>query len=133
MGLPGKVSLRKAMEETGGVVSDLATHFTVTRQTIYRWIDHYEMRAELSKARTSMREVAKDVLYEKLMEGDANIAMFVMRHMRDDGEMIVLPPDVLALMESMGISSSDVVTEWIALMRSAAANQRQVKEVKNGA
>ncbi|MEQ9027553.1 MAG: hypothetical protein RLP44_02460 [Aggregatilineales bacterium] len=120
MALPGKVSLRKAMKETGGVISDLATHFSVTRQTVYRWMDHYEMRHELSAARTNMREVAKDVLYEKLIAGDVGVAMFVTRHLTADGEMIVFSPEVLRAMEVLGIQPSEAVQQFETLVKAEA-------------
>lgn len=122
---PGKRSLRMAIKQTGGVISELAEHYTVTRQTIYNWLDDYEMRPLISAARGELRAVAKDVIYEHLLAGDKDIAMFVMRHVRDNGEMIILPPDILRLMYDMGISSSDVVNEFVALMRASAATQRR--------
>jgi len=123
---PGKVSLRKTIEETGGVVSDIASHFNVTRQTIYNWLEHYELRDKVVEARQNMRAVAQDVIYARLVTGDDaqsfDAAKFVMLHLRDDGELLALSPETLLLLRQMGMDTSAVVASFEAMVRQAAVN-----------
>lgn len=64
---PEIANIKHAIAETGGVITDLARHFRVTRRTIYNWLDHYSLRGEVEKARAKMRDVAEDVLYGVLI------------------------------------------------------------------
>lgn len=124
MALPGKVSLRKAIQEHGGLVSDVARHFDVTRQTVYNWLSHYELRNEVTAARQNMRAVAQDVIYARLMaDEDAQAfeaAKFVMLHLRDDGELLALSPETLLLLRQMGMDTSAVVAAFEQMVRQAA-------------
>lgn len=125
MALPGKVNLRKKIAEHGGVVSDIADHFRVTRQTIYNWLDHYELRENLTAARQSMRAVAADVIYARLMAEDNGqsfeAAKFVMLHLKADGELLALSPEVLLMLRQMGMDTSAVVAAFEQMVRQAAA------------
>jgi transposase-like protein len=82
---PGKVSLRQAIQETGGVVSDLARHYNnASRTTIYRWLDQAGLRDKLADARAKMDDVSLDVIYARLMDADEEksweAAKFIQQH-----------------------------------------------------
>lgn len=121
---PGARNLRRAIYEHGGLIADIARHFDVTRQTIYNWLDHYQMRELIIQARQSMREVAKDVIYQRLMSEDENAAFeaarFVMLRLQSDGELLTLSPETLALLGRMGLDVMDVVTQFESMVREAA-------------
>lgn len=124
MALPGKRSLRKAIEEHGGVISEIAAHFNKSRQTIYRWLDHYSLRGEVQNQRESMRQVSRDVIYQRLMSNDDDkaydAAKFVMLHLNDDGELLTISPEAMMLLRRMGLSTSEVVAEFEAIIAAMA-------------
>jgi uncharacterized LabA/DUF88 family protein len=130
MALPGKRNLRKAINEHGGLIADVARHFEKSRQTIYNWIDHYNMWNEIDKSRQSMRTVARDVIYQRLMskhDGDAfEAAKFVMLHLQDDGELIPISPETVRLLTRMGLSMSDVVREFNEVVRLKAMQEEDI-------
>lgn len=127
MALPGRANLRKAIREHGGAIADVARHFDVTRQTVYNWLDHYDLRAEVEAARTSMRMVAQDVIYQRLMNADEDkafdAAKFVMLNMSDDGNLLPLSPRVVALLRRMGASVGTVIAEFEAIIEQMAMEQ----------
>lgn len=127
MALPGRANLRKAIKEHGGVLADVARHFDVTRSTIYNWLDHYDLRSEVDNARTSMRNVATDVIYQRLMNEDEDksfeAAKFVMLNMADDGNLLPLSPRVVALLRRMGASVGTVISEFEAIIEQMAMEQ----------
>lgn len=116
---PGRRNLRIAIHHYG-VISEVAKHFDVPRQTIYNWLDYYDMRGEVTAARHQMREVAADVVYARLMAEDAekawDAAQFVLRHLRNDGELLVLSPEVIAGLRRMGIPVSEAVRQFEELV-----------------
>lgn len=120
---PGKTSLRKAIREAGGNVSDVAAFFGVTRQTVYRWLDFYQMRGDISSARGSMREIAKDVIYARLMSVDEDraydAAKFVTLHLADDGNLLEISPETMLLLRKLGIKPDDVVRHLADIAQSA--------------
>lgn len=131
MALPGKRKMRELIEKSGGVVSDmarLASEEGVSRQTIYNWLDHYQMRDQVTAARQNMRAVAQDVIYGRLMSNEDaqafEAAKFVMLHLRDDGELLTLSPETLLLLRQMGMDASAVVTAFEAMVRQAAEVRR---------
>lgn len=122
---PGSRSFRIAIKDCGGQISDVARHFSVSRRTIYNWLDHYEMRDEVTKARQSMRTVAQDVIYQRLMSEDDDqaydAAKFVSLHLRNDGELLMLSPETMRALRQAGLTPGDVVAEFEALIRAQAA------------
>lgn len=133
---PGKANLRKAIEDCGGGIGDIAKHFSVTRRTIYRWLDHYEMRDDLEAARSDMRMVAKDVMYQTLMsEPDdddhksldrrVKVAQFTLNYMGQDGEFIPISPDVMRLLPVLGMTVESASSLFEDMIREAA-RQKQV-------
>lgn len=128
MALPGKTSLRAAIKEHGGLVADIARHYNVSRQTIYNWLDHYNMREELVKGRHMMRDVAKDIVYQRLFAEDDDkqwdAAQFVLTRLRDDGELLSLSPVTLALLKNMGIPLADFLAEFEAMIQAEALENK---------
>lgn len=134
MALPGKKTVRKLIEDTGGCISDMAREAKsglvkkgVSRQTIYNWIDHYGLRAELEQARVSMRLVSRDVIYDRLMDEDPDraweAAKFVTLHLNDAGELLAVSPEVMALLKQMGIPMSDVAQAFEQMVRMKAQEE----------
>lgn len=128
MALPGKLAVRKLIKDTGGCISDMAREAKnglikkgVSRQTIYNWIDHYGLRAELEEARVTMRLVSRDVIYDRLMNEDSDkafeAAKFVTLHLNDAGELLAASPEVMALLKQMGIPMSDVARAFEDMVR----------------
>lgn len=120
MAAPGKRELRLAIKEHGGVIADIAKSFTVSRQTVYRWLDDKDLRSEIPKARVRLRDVSKDVIYQRLFNEDEDkafeAAKFVKLHMNDDGEVVSLSPQILSLMRRMGLSLPQLVNELETLL-----------------
>jgi transposase-like protein len=133
---PGKANLRKAIDDSGGVIGDIAKHFDVTRRTIYRWLDHYEMRGVLDAARADMRVVAKDVMYQTLVsepdpdddkakDRQVKVAQFTLNYMGSDGEFITVSPDVMRLLPLIGMTVESASSLFEEMIREAA-RQKQV-------
>jgi len=120
MAVPGKRELRLAIKEHGGVIADIAKHFTVSRQTVYRWLDDKNLRSEIPKARARLSDVSTDVIYQRLFNEDEDkafeAAKFVKLHMNDDGHVLTLTPRLWALMLRMGISGDQLVAELEGLL-----------------
>lgn len=120
MALPGKRNLRIAIEKHGGIVAEIAAHFNKSRQTIYNWLDHYNMRPLLTEARQDMREVAQDVVYQRLMsdEGDKSwdAAKFVLMHLQGDGEPIAISPETRRLLADLGLSVAGFMADFEQLV-----------------
>lgn len=127
MTIPSKTSLRLAIKETGGIVSDLAKHYNVSRPTIYRWLEQKNLRAELAGARINMHEIAKDVVYQRLMSDDNDkafdAAKFALMHLNDDGGVLRLSDDILALIGELGLDIALLIPELELLIRAAADEQ----------
>lgn len=123
-----KTAVRKAIEACGGSLSDVARHFDVERSTVYRWIDRWNLRPVVTAARASMREVAGDVIYSRLMSDDDGAAFeaarFVMLHLRDDGNLLALSPETMRALAVLGVDVSDAVREFESLVRQQAESVR---------
>ena len=127
----GKTDLRRALDAHGGVIQQVADAYKVTRQTVYNWIDRYDLRGYVTAARKGMFEVAADNVYEAVMRGDLDSSKFVLTHMPGgsqrwsskteitgkDGEPLVLSADVLAALRAMGIEPSEAVQEFERMIR----------------
>ncbi len=133
---PGKANFRKAIKDCGGGIGDIAKHFRVDRRTVYRWLDHYALRDTLDDARSDMRVVAKDVMYQTLMsEPDADdhksldrrvgVAKFTLNYMGQDGEFIPISPDVMRLLPALGMTVESASSLFEDMIREAA-RQKQV-------
>lgn len=127
MALPGRRNLRQAIYALGGNISEIARHFAVERQTVYNWLDHYQIRAEVKASRQQMRAVAGDVVYARLMSGDEDkayeAARFVLTHLRDDGELLVLSPEVIRILGEQGIPLERVTAVLEQLVLSGAMGE----------
>lgn len=112
MAKPGKRNFRRAIEAHGGIVTEIAKHFDVTRATIYNWLTHYQMRDDLRKARQSMREIAQDIVYARLLSDNEDksfeAARFTLLHLRNDGELLMLSPETIRILDQLGINMATV-------------------------
>lgn len=132
----GKRSVRKALQEHGGVVAKVAAAFGVSRQTVYTWIAKYDLRGELTTARNLMFDLAADNIYLAVQAGNLDISKFVLTHMPPpagqerwsnrteltgaDGAPLGLSPDVLEMLRRMGVEPSEVVREFEQMIRQQA-------------
>lgn len=132
----GKKRLRQAMQENGGIVARIAEQFGVTRQTIYNWIDEYDLRAELAEARDHIFEVAEGNIFGAVHAGDLDMSKFLLTHMPHqrrwssrheltgrDGAAL-LSAETRKLLEELGIDMTDVAREFEELVRAAAGVER---------
>ncbi|QPC81047.1 hypothetical protein G4Y79_15190 [Phototrophicus methaneseepsis] len=132
MAVPGKAELRKAIQATGGVVSDLAKHYSASRQTIYNWLDAKDLRDELNAARQNLIDVAQDNIYGALMDGDLDISKFVLERKGrqfgwtrqiDVGQAVPLSNELKSLLDEMGITPEQIGTELLPVLRELKALQ----------
>lgn len=126
-----KTEFRRALEGSDGHVGVIARRLNVSRSTVYRYLDRYpELKQTLTKERQSGRdeivEIAQTQLMQGLIAGDARLIMFALRHYDRDGVPgaidldSLFAPDVVEVMKAQGITTSDVVREFEALMRAQA-------------
>jgi AraC-like DNA-binding protein len=73
--------LREVIEESGGVITEVARAFNVSRQTIYNWIERYDLHADVAHAGDAMVDEASLVLYRAIRDAaDTDAAKFVLRY-----------------------------------------------------
>ena len=123
MALPGRKFIKDLIKDHGGVISEMARNCKqgiigkkgVSRQTIYNWIEHYDLRDECEKARVSMRMVSRDVIYQRLLTGDDDAAFeaakFVTLHLNDSGELLYVSPETLRMLRELGVPLSSIADE----------------------
>jgi hypothetical protein len=127
-------SVRKALQEHGGVVVRVAEAFRVSRQTVYSWVERYDLWWMLERARESMFDLAQDNIMQAVADGDIDCSKFVLTHMPTakrwssraeitgkDGSPLGLSADVIELMRRMGVEPSEVVKEFEEMVRVQAA------------
>jgi hypothetical protein len=129
-------TLRLALEEHGGVIANVAVAFSVSRQTVYNWVERYQLQDIVATSRNMMFDLATDNVYQAVQDGNLDMSKFVLTHMPPpvghqrwsnrteitgaDGVPLGLSPDVLKLMERMGVEPSDVVKEFEDMIRQQA-------------
>lgn len=129
MALPGKRGLRKLIKKTGGTVSQMAKDQNVSRQTIYNWLDHYDMRDDLDKERTNIVMLAEDNIYDSLIAGDVGTSQWVLerkgRHLGWNKQVEIsgvlgqmnLSAEQMAILEAAGYNVSEVVQQFISMLQ----------------
>lgn len=127
MALPGKRMVRELIKNHGGVISEMARNCeyggkkSVSRQTIYNWIDHYQLRGHCEAVRVSMRMVSRDVIYQRLMGDDDDAAFdaakFVTLHLDDVGELLYLDPEIMGMLKELDIPMSFVAQRFEQIIR----------------
>lgn len=131
-------SVRVALEAHGGNISAVARSFNRSRQTVYNWIEEYDLWDDVKFDRDQMFEMAENNLFKAVQAGNIDVSKFVLTHMPTpkrwsnrteitgaDGEaMFALSPDVMALLKAMGVEPSDAHREFEAIIREQADAQR---------
>ncbi|MCK6581084.1 MAG: hypothetical protein L6Q98_23565 [Anaerolineae bacterium] len=123
---PAKTTLRAALIASGGVVSNVAEGFNVSRQTIYDWIAFYKLNEQLNLSRETMYDVAVDNILMAVEKNDLEMSRFVVTHMPTrgrarwsnrqeitgaNGSPLNATPELVALMARAGISGDELVAE----------------------
>ena len=130
MAAPDKRALRKAIVETGGIVTDIAKRYDVSRPTIYTWLREKDLMSELQPARVNMVQVAEANIYDALTAGDLDISKFVVERKGkqfgwtkqvDVGRAVELPPDVVELMDRMGIDLNSLGGHLLPILQEMQA------------
>lgn len=129
----GKTDLRRALEEHGGIISRVADAYSVTRQTVYNWIEHYELHDKVQAARKGLFDLAVDNVAKAVQEGDLEMSRFVLTHMPTtarwssrseitgkDGTPLVIAPDVMEILRGMGVQDSDLAKQFEDMIREMA-------------
>jgi len=129
-----KGRVRSAIQDNGGVVAAIARQFDVTRQTVYNWLDKYDLHSEIEHARADIHDVAEANIFNAVMKGDLDMSKFVLTHMpsrqkkkwssRHEVETgVKLSPEALKLLDEMGIEADTVASEFEALIQSIHAER----------
>jgi hypothetical protein len=122
-----KTDLRKKIQECGGVISDVADAYRVHRQTVYRWLERFNLWDEVNNARVSVGLVADDIIYQRLMNPDEDkawdAAKFVKLHLSDRGDSVPLSPRIAALLLREGISINALMENLEMLIEAGVATR----------
>lgn len=125
---PGQKALRETIERAGGVIAAVARFYQVERQTVYNWLDHYDMHDAIRDARDDIIDVAEANMFRAVQAGDLDISKFVLTRLgraRGWGNSVevtgvVIPDEIVRLVETMGGDASSIVREFEALIRAQA-------------
>lgn len=134
--------VREMIQEHRGILSEVAASFDVSRQTVYNWVKKYGLQDIVADARDSIHDIAEQNIFNAVRTGDLDMSKFVLTHMPTrkerwsnrteltgkDGEGLFVSSDVLEMMEALGISKSEVVREFEAMMYEIAAAQQEQDE-----
>lgn len=131
MALPGKASLRKLIKSTGGTISKMAEDRNVSRQTIYNWLDHYNMRDDLQQARSDIVMMAEGNVYESVADGDLDTSKWVLERkgaMRGWNKQVEisgvlgaldLTAEEMLVLQRADLDMSVVVRQFLAMLQAA--------------
>lgn len=133
----GSKRLREVIEQTGGVISEVARTFDVSRQTVYNWLEKYpELLPLVIEAREYMVQMAERNVYKAVLDKDLEMSKFVLERLGKtkgwaknveltgrDGEPLNLSPEVVQMLAAMGVEVSDAVREFEALIRRQHAKE----------
>lgn len=133
-----KRSLRQAIINHRGVITDVAEALGVDRSTIYNYKRTDPeiallIERERDGERYSMVHLAESIIMAQLLEGNADAAKFVLERLGKyngwsknlevtgkDG-VSIFSPDVQRELAALGLDASDVVREFEAMVKAGAA------------
>lgn len=141
-------TIRLKLVEFGGNVSAVAEHFNVARQTVYNWIERYNLRDVVEDTRDKMFDTAERNISLAVEAGSLDASKFVLTHMPvqkerrwssrqeltgEGGAPLNLSPDVIALLEARGMSLEEIKAEIEAEIRDALQSPDADDEDEPGA
>lgn len=62
-----------------GNLSDVAASLGGARNSVYNWVEHYQLWSEVNRARESLVDLAESKLIEKIKDGDPRLIEFTLR------------------------------------------------------
>lgn len=131
-------AVKRALMEAGGVVQTVAEAFGVTRQTVYNWINEWQLHDVLDRTREAMFTMAEDNIRAAVEAGNLDMSKFVLTHMPvvssrrwsnrteltgADGAPLGLSEDVIKLLAERNLNPSDVVREFEQMIRETARQE----------
>lgn len=125
---PNRKSLREVVERSSGVVAAVARHYDVTRQTVYSWLDYYDLRNSLQDARDDVLDIAEANIFRAVRAGDLETSKWVLPRLgRQRGwgtnvevSGVTISHETMKLIEGMGWNAQTVVEEFESLVRMQA-------------
>jgi len=74
-----KTKVKKALKDSGGIVSEIARRLDVTRMNLYIFLNkHPELKEELEHEREKIVDLAEKALIDKIKEGDSPMIKFIL-------------------------------------------------------
>lgn len=127
MALPGKRNLRNALVEYGGNVTETAKHFSVTRRTVYNWIERYEAWEYVKSSRTFVNKIAESNIINGIVEGDVDLSKWWLRHVdsnafntQTDEQTLLFNTATLQALQALGVDASEALAQFEALVQAKA-------------
>jgi hypothetical protein len=139
----GRKALREAIKGSRGIKTEVARALGCSRQTVDTYLKRYpDLEAQLVSERETLVDLAESKLAVLIEHLDVRAIMFALETLGKkrgytkrveatgaDGAPLGLSPDVLGLIEAMGLGVSDVVRAFEEMIRAEAA----LKQHNNGA
>lgn len=132
-----KRKFRLAVDGSKGIISVIARRLGCSRQTVYNYMERYpEFKELIDDEREEIIDLAEFKLLKHVNAGELRAILFVLESLGKnrgwskrtevtgaDGAALGLSPEIVALMAQLGISESDVVREFEALIRAQAEQE----------
>lgn len=126
--------VESAIIGTRGIKATIAARLGCSRQTLENYLMRYpELREILAQERETIIDLAESKLVEAVEQGETRAVMFVLETMGKgrgwskrteitgaDGAPLVLPADVLEALRARGIEASEVVAQFVEMIRAGA-------------
>lgn len=123
-----KAAFRRAISQQAGNVSAIARQFNVERQTIYNYLNRWELWDELNTKKANIVGASEQTIYDAVLDGDTDAARFVLTHHPRNKERwsskhevsvsgVNLSPETLGMMEELGVDVETAAEAFEAQIR----------------
>jgi len=136
----GKREVRDAIAAENGVIAAIAARLAVTRQTVYSYLDKFDLWGEIEAGRDRIYKLAQRNVSNAVEEGDLDTSKWVVSRLGKndgwaqrseltgaDGAALVLSPDTAAAMQRLNLTPEQLagIVEEMVQAEAAEADAAQ--------
>jgi predicted transcriptional regulator len=129
-----KRRVREVLAEKNGVITQVAEALAVTRQTVYNYLDKYQLWDDLERDRQRLLTLAVNNIAAAVEKGDVDTSKWVASRLGREqgwnekidveGTMLPLSPEALKNLERLGLDVSEVVRQFESMLAAQAMKAR---------